>query len=395
MKKSLISIAIASSVFSSCLFAQTSQNSQMAGVGVESTVATGYGLYAVTMRASAEPGAISSFYVYEQSGAFPARWREIDLEFTPGFLGNESSKDPVHPHVMAMGKCYQKANDNLPKKEDCTLQAFTNGFAGSSLSFNTYNHRAIDGEPYAHTNDQVFMAANSGNAIFHAYHTYYFYYTPNGIYWTKDLPAKKLSPLAPKQSDLPQPDFVKKDVSVVNNNPVWNPAQNPIYQAFLYDKLPLTPQKADGTLAESGALMKMSMNLWDGSNTGGSEPWGGSKSPGVTLDSNSGYQYVAFYPLTTPVKDVGSDPTVLTYGNAVIYSDFTTPQGTFLINQEETTFDSLWQVTNGGYLWPLGQLDERNIACGKGELRFNISTPYSTPRQNYEKLTACDWLNQD
>jgi len=389
MKKTLISLAI------SCTLASTTLVAQTAGVGVEATVATGYGLYAVTMRASGVPGAISSFYTYQQSGAFPSRWREIDLEFTPGFLGNESSKDPVHPHVLAQGKCYSNSGDNLPAKEACTLQAFTTGAAGSNLSFNTYNQRAIDGEPYAHTNDQVFMAANSGDAIFHQYHTYYFYYTPKGIYWTKDLPAQALTPGAPLHTQLPQPDFVKKDVAVVEKNATWNPAKNPINQGFLYDNLPLAPKKSDGNLAESGALMNISMNIWDGSNTGGSEPWGGPTSPAINPDDNSGYQYVAYYPLTTPVSEVGNDPTQLTYGDAVVYSDFTTPQGKFLINGKETTFDSLWHVSNGVYLWPLGQLDERNITCGKGELKLNMSQPYEKPRANYEKLTNCAWLNQN
>ncbi|MEO8402685.1 MAG: family 16 glycosylhydrolase [Gammaproteobacteria bacterium] len=385
MQKSLVTIAILA-------ITSTTYAGQEAGVGVESTVATGYGLYAVTMRASSAPGTISSFYLYEQNGTFPSRWREIDLELTPGFTGIGTVADPNHPHTLAQGSCYSStASDNLPDKANCSLQPFLTGSAGSALSFNTYNYRSIDGAPYAHSNDQVFMSSNSGNNVFSNYYTYYFYYTPKGIYWTKDLPAQNLTVAAPTQ--LPQPSFVKKDFNTVANNAMWNPAQNSDYQGFVYDSLPLTPKKSDGSLAESGALMKISMNLWDGSNTDAAhkQDWGGEKSPAV--GSSSSYEYVAYYPLTTPVNEVVDDPTKLTYGAASVYSDFTTTDGKFLVNQKETTFNALWQVSNGSYLWPLGQLDERNLYCGKGELTMKISDPYSAPRNNYDALKNCDWLN--
>jgi len=376
------------------LLTTMAQADQKAGVGMESTVATGYGLYAVTMRVSDSPGAISSFYLYNQSGAFPSRWREIDLEFTPGFTGIGPVPDPnPHTHSLAQGQCYSnKSDDNLPAKETCTVGAFLDGKAGASLSFNTYNYRSIDGYPYAHSNDQVFMAASHGGDIFNNYYTYYIYYLPSGIYWTLDLSPVNLTPTPP--STLPEPSFVKKDSSVVEKNETWNPAQNSAFQAFWYDSLPLSPKQADGTLAESGALMKMSMNLWDGTNTDPQhiQDWGGETSPRV--GANSSYKYVAYYPLVTPVKEtVEKKPTELTYGSAEIYSDFTTTNGTFLVNNKPTTFETLWQVTNGTYLWPLGQLDERNFSCGKGQLTLNMSAPYPAPRNNYDKLTNCDWLN--
>lgn len=365
---------------------------QEAGVGLESTVGTGYGLYAVTMRASASPGAISSFYLYDQNGSYPSRWHEIDLEFTPGFTGIGRVLDPNHPHAQASGECYAaNSADTLPTRDACKLAPFLTGTAGSGLSFNTYNYRAIDGEPYAHSNTQVFMASNNGNNIFTQFYTYYVYYTPKGVYWTKDLPAVNLSQSSP--SSLPQPSFVKKDFNIVTKNPVWN---NQDGLAFQYDSLPLTPVTDSGKLAETGALMKISMNLWDGSNTDPShtQNWGGPTSPNPDAPtSNSGYKYVAFYPLETNVDDVGNDPTKLKYGTADVYSDFTT--GEFTVHQKETTFTTLWHVSNGAYIWPLGQLDERNIYCGKGELTLKISSPYAQPRQNYEKVAGCDWLNKN
>ncbi len=368
---------------------------QEAGASLEATVGTGYGLYAVTMRASGAPGAISSFYLYEQSGAYPSRWREIDLEFTPGFTGVGSNIDPVHPHILANGQCYTSDgvnHDNLPALEACSLQLFINGTAGSALSFNTYNYRSIDGYPYHNSNTQVFMPADSGNAIFTSYRTYYFYYTPKGVYWTKDLPETKLLMTLP--SPLPQPVFVKKERSIVDRHPIWNPAKNIAHLAFVYDSLPLTPKK-DNVLVHSGALMKISMNLWDGSNTDPDkrQHWGGPRSPAA--GSSSAYKYVAYYPLLTPAQDVGNDPTTLSYGQAEVYSDFTTSSGEFKVNQRTITFESLWRVSNGNYLWPLGQLDERNIYCGNGELILKISDPYPAPKENHAPNVNCSWLNQN
>lgn len=384
MKVKVLAAAI-SILFSNVVFAD-----QNAGIGMEASVGTGYGLYAVTMRASASEGAISSFYLYDQSGAYPSRWHEIDLEFTPGFTGVGRTVDPVHPHALASGDCYSATSpDTLPSKEACPLGPFLTGKAGSALSFNTYNYRAIDGQPYHHSNTQVFMASNNGDKIFTQFYTYYIYYTPKGIYWTKDLPAVNLSKSAP--SGLPTPSFVKKDFSVVEKNPLWN---NEL--AFQYDSLPLTPLTDSGDLAETGALMKMSMNLWDGSNTDPThtQDWGGPVSPNPDAPtSSSSYKYVAFYPLETNVKDVGNDPTQLKYGDAKIYSDFTT--GDFEVDQKKTSFTTLWHVTNGVYLWPLGQLDERNLYCGHGELTMKISHPYAQPRENSEKVMGCDWLNNN
>src|SRR5579872_352083 len=184
-------------VLSISLLTTIAQADQKAGVGMESTVATGYGLYAVTMRVSESPGAISSFYLYNQSGTYPSRWREIDLEFTPGFTGIGIITDPDHTHSLAQGQCYSSnktANhDNLPTKEICTINSFLNGKAGASLSFNTYNYRSIDGNPYAHSNDQVFMPASHGSDIFNHFYTYYFYYLPSGIYWTLDSSPANLT----------------------------------------------------------------------------------------------------------------------------------------------------------------------------------------------------------
>lgn len=366
---------------------------QLTGVGVESKVATGYGLYVVTMRASGSPGAISSFYLYSQNGSYPARWHEIDLEFTPGFTGIGSIIDPNHPHAIATGDCYSATSaDNLPNQQACSVRPFLTGKAGADLSFNTYNYRAIDGEPYRHSNDQVFMPSNNGNDVFNDFYTYYIYYTPKGIYWTKDMPATTLTISSP--TNLPTPSFVKKDFQIVANNKTWQPSNaHPEYQAFEYDALPLTPTLTNGSLADTGALMHLSMNLWDGTNTDPThqQDWGGEVFP--VPGASSAYTYVAYYPLTTPVSSVGNDPTQLNYGKAKIYSDFT--KGIFLLNQQTTTFTTLWQVSNGQYLWPLGQLDARNLYCGHGALVMKISNNYASPRKNSDKFVNCDWLNQN
>ena len=370
----------------------------LTGAGVQSFVATGYGLYAVTMRANGSPGSISSFYLYSQSGTYPSRWHEVDIEFTPGFTSKGYTVDASHPKTMVTGNCYQKAGDNLPSKSNCLVKSFDSlpvgTKAGSIISFNSFNHRAIDGYPYEHSDAPAFMPAMSGDDIFKNYHTYYFYYTPKGIYWTKDLPAEKLTESAPRS--LPVPVFVKKDFNTVNKNTDW---ENNL--AFSYDGTPLNPKLSSGELAQTGALMKISMNLWDGSNTDPQhvQDWGGEYNP--TAGSSSSYQYVAFYPLQTPVKEVGSDPTKLQYGNAKIYSDFTTPEGEFKVDGKETTFANLWQVYNEAYLWPLGQLDERNISCGHGSFDLKISRNYNDdvghyrPRQSYEPVKICEWLNQN
>ena len=337
---------------------------------------------------------ISSFYLYNQNGTWPSRWTEIDLEFTPGFTGVGKVVDPNHPHSLAQGICYNNTtSDSLPTSQQCHVKLFLTGKAGTALSFNTFNIRSIDGEPYTHTNDQVFMPSKNGDEIFNHFHTYYFYYLPNGIYWTQDLPEVNLTLQPPTQ--LPKPIFVKKDFSIVEKNPNWNPAQNLAFQAFWYDSLPLSPKNSNGKIVSTGALMNLSMNLWDGTNTDPThqQDWGGNVPPAI--GANSAYKYVAYYPLLNNVSSVGNDPTQLSYGRAVVFSDFTTPHGRFLFNGKETTFTGLWHVYNIGYIWPLGQLDERNIYCGSGQLMLKISATYPDPRNNYDPLKNCPWLNQN
>jgi len=367
----------------------------MSGAGVEAIMGTGYGLYAVTMRADPSAGAISSFYLYNQNGTYPSRWHEIDLEFTPGFTAVDHVVDPNHPHIVATGQCYQNQTNNLPTSKNCQLHymnssSTTGQQAGSALSFNTYNYRAIDGSPFQHSNDQVFMKSSDGNAIFTQFHTYYFYYTPNGVYWTNDLPATALTITPP--ATLPQPVFVKKDFNMVNSDPDWN--KNPMALGFEYDAQPLTPTLDDHhTLAQTGALMNISMNLWDGSNTDPNhvQDWGGETPP--TAGSSASYQYVAFYPLTTDINQAvkTTDPTTLQYGPATVYSDFV--KAIFSVNGHQVNFNNLWQISNGSYLWPLGQLDPRNIRC-QGNLTFAISNNYTSLRQPYNPL-PCQWLNNN
>jgi len=384
-------------VLATALFTTAAQADQLTGVGMESEVATGYGLYAVTMRVSESPGAISSFYLYGQSGSWQGRWHEVDIEFSPGFTGVGKMLDPDQTHSLAQGQCYSNQTKNaLPTPDKCTVQAFLEGKAGAALSFNTYNHRSIDGgndgTTYLHSNDQVFMPATHGNDIFDHYYTYYFYYLPTGIYWTLDLPPVNLTVDPP--TSLPTPSFVKKDFNVVQQDATWNPAKNSAFKAFWYDLLPLAPKLASGELSKSGALMKMSMNLWDGTNTDPAhhvQDWGGEVPPKV--GASSAYKFVAYYPLETAVEDVGNDPTQLTYGKAEIYSDFTTPHGKFLINHRITTFETLWHVSNGENVDPLGRLDERNLTCGDGQLTMTLSTSYGPDRRNNEPLKNCDWLN--
>ena len=336
--------------------------------------------------------------MYGQNGTYPARWHEIDMEFSPGFTALSSSADVNHPHFLATGTCYSSTEqNNLPTYSQCPIASFDSPetvgqHAGSDLSLNTYNYRAIDGYPYAHSNDQVFMPSNNKDNVFTQFYTYYIYYTPKGIYWTKDLPEQKLTLSAPET--LPTPVFVKKDYNIVNSDPNWQ-SMTKEAMAFEYDGLPLTPKLMDGSLTETGALMDLSINLWDGSNTDPNhqQDWGGEINP--SAGSSSAYKYIAFYPLQTPVSDVVNDPTKLQYGSAAIYSDFTTKDGGFYINGQKTSFANLWQVSNGQYIWPLGQLDTRNIVCGNGELQLKISTNYPATRQNYERFTQCEWLNQN
>lgn len=379
------------SIFTVTQAAMPRDRTQYTGVGLEATTGSGYGLYAVVMRANESPGAISSFYLYQQNGTFPARWHEIDLEMTPGFTGNGTTQDPNHPRqVIADGNtCYSATTpDNLPQDNSHCHITPVDGAAGNRISFNVFNHRAIDGEPYIHSDAPVFYRPSNSDSIFENFHTYYFYYTPNGVYWSDALPEQKLSQSAP--SELPNPVFTKKDFSIVEANPNWQGQLG-----FEYDAVPLNPKLASGDIIDGGANMKLSMNLWDGTNTDPShqEDWGGETPP--RIGSTSSYKYVAFYPLITPTTEVTNDPTQLQYGDATIFSDFTTSNGYFSLNGHQTTFTELWKPSNGIYLWPLGQLDPRNLSCGHGELTMKISDNYQQPRQNYEKFTDCDWLNQN
>lgn len=398
-------------------------HAQIGGVGLQSMVGTGYGLYVVTMRPSDQNGAISSFYLYSHSGVWPSRWHEIDIEFTPGFVGTGKIEDPFRPHVLAQGHCYNDAvgSDNLPtNKTDCQLSPVPLGVTHNAyVSLNVYSHRAwggyrsdtVPGLVYPHSENQVFLESNNSEAIYQSLHTYAFYYTPNGIYWTKDLPVIALAkdqrpPTRLLQSPIA---FAKKDSKVVNANRYWSPHDHaidqvpgtvvkapdfPVNEAFVYDNVPLTT-KLEGTnqLSDSGTLMFMSMNLWDGScQNCGSDPWGGPVSPTPRVAASE-YQQVAFYPLETPV-DVAAkalDPTRLAYAKPKIYSDFS--KGVFLIDQKNVTFSTLWQVSNGIYIYPLGVLDERNLRCGHGTLKMSFQN-YPQPRvtTDISGLKACPWL---
>ena len=399
---------------------------QLSGVGLSAISATGYGLYVVTMRPSAEAGAISSFYLYSHNGAWPSRWYEIDFEFTPGFVGTDKIDDPFNPGVVATGKsdqqgCFsQKSADSLPlNKSDCVLTPIPSTSAGNSyISLNVYNHRAWDGYlangalVYPHSSNQVFVPSNAGSAIFTKPRTYLFYYTPNGIYWSKDLPVIPLAKdQLPSQALLKSPiAFVKKDIRVVNANRLWSPGDHaidqvpgtlvkapdmPLYEAFAYDSKALTPLLEDKkTLAENGTLMYLSMNLWDGScKTKDCRAWGGPKAPDSVKDASEYYQ-VAYYPLKTPVALAAKalDPSQLRYDKPALYSDFA--KGIFLLNQQTIAFSKLWQVTDNTAVDPLGRLDERNLSCGFGKSLKMSLTEERPVRQTSDRasLQACPWL---
>lgn len=430
LKKSLI-VALMYGLWPLTVTAQTS------GVGISAMVGTGYGLYVVTMRPSAQAGAISSFYLYSHSGAWPSRWQEIDLEFTPGFIGTGKIDDPFSPSVLATGTsdqhgCYSaaKGSNNLPlHAEDCRLTPTppSRGI-NSYLSINAYNHRAWDSYPtaggagllYPHSNNQVFLPSVHGAAIYQQLHTYFFYYTPNGIYWSKDLPViPLLKDQLPPEALLKSPiAFVKKDVRIVNANALWSPKDHaidvrpgqsikapevPLNEAFVYDKLPLTPLLEDKkTLAETGTLMYVSMNLWDGSCSGSKgcgdpSSWGGPKSPPSRTLDRSEYQQVAYYPLQTPVAIASTvlDPSTLNYGKPALYSDFS--KGIFLVNQQSIAFSKLWHVTDGIYLYPLGILDERNLGCGYGQNLTMTFSEVKVPRRNDDRSSfkVCPWLGDN
>lgn len=398
---------------------------QGSGVGLNSMVATGYGLYAVTMKPSAQPGTISSFYLYSNSGAWPARWHEIDLEFTPGFQGSGQIDDPFNPHILALGTGCFAANtqDNLPvSQDDCQLQAVPkNTGINTYLSFDVYSHRAWSGYQYQgktvypHSNGQVFMPADSGAKLYTQAHTFLIYYTPNGVYWSKDLPVTPLASRHPPSRQLLKSPiaFVKKDTHVVNANPLWSPKDHdldvppgstitppdfPLNQAFVYDRVPLTPLLEDKhTLAETGTLMYLSMNLWDGScsgtkGCGDPTAWGGPYLSPSAHDTSE-YVQVAFYPLTTPVRQAATalDPRHLSYDKPALFSDF--QHGLFLVNQKTISFAKLWHVSDGHYLYPLGALDERNLSCGHGPLTMKMHA-YPTPRASDDRqgLESCPWL---
>lgn len=388
---------------------------QKAGAGIEAKIGTGYGLYAVTMKACGEPGAISSFYTYAQNGVWTMRWHELDIEFTPGFAGlGHGSEDKYHAHLFASGSCY-KDGGSLPDTKNCELSEYTSTKpVGSDISYNLFDNQSVDASvvnvkyPWQsnYSNNQVFTSSNDEQKIFTEQHTYYFYYTPQGVFWTKDLKKANLGMTPPQP--LPHPDFLKKNDEVVDKS-AWMNTKDPstnnwLMPAFWYDKVPLNPENVDHSLSADGALMKMSINLWDGRFTTqdadlDKEPnWGGPRTDANTPENGvcSTYEVAAYYPLETPVKQAASvsDPMQLNYGQAVLLSDF--KKGEFLLNGKQIPFTAMWQIYSY-YIWPLGQLDERNIICGRGEgLELQFSDNYSAPRQpNDSASLKCEWLKQN
>ena len=372
---------------------------QYIGSQIKSLIPTGYGLYAVTMKPSSEAGAVSSFFLFDSQGAWPKRWHEVDLEFVPGYV---ASKTPsIARYLVDNSAGAQNCFGTPSSLSQCSPENITTSSTpmSSEMSFNTYGNDSLvmnETNPAAQ-NQPVIIDKNSGHQVFYKPqasiytqpYTYFIYYTPTGLYWSKPTTTTFGNSLP---STLPTPVFEKVSPTAASTAPNANAAY--VLTANQSQFAPTLPNST--TLAPGGAPLYMYFNIWDGSNNQ-SNYWGGPTPP--TANTSASYQAVAFYPMQgTSVATAGADannPLNYKYGNAEIYSNFTNG-GSFDLNGNVVTFNQLWNVSDTTKV-PLGTLSQWNVSCSTSGVTLNLTQGYAAVSGDYGKdntTTNCSWFDE-
>jgi hypothetical protein len=329
------------------------------------------------------------------------------LEFTPGYAttGEKSNRFVLNGD---QGTCFDPESryedsffrNSCPLKhvlsDEVVIRDTINDYGqpiNRALAFNTFgNTPLVFNQNRANSpasivqqpsNHQIFYIPGNDLNPYETFYNYYIWYTPGGVFWSAPTADKRYPfpnpKISPNKQSLPEPVFAK----LWNSNeggeqgqerPLskFQPPQDKTFRntaqnlGMAYHKEQLTPiNRKTGKVLPFGRPMRMAMNIWDGFFTepvSNKQPWGGWQQ--ANRPAVSSYQRVVYFPLKDPNKLPLQypDPHDYKYGTAYIYSDFTTPEGNFLLNGQRASFNQIWQIQDGAAA-PLGIRSGYHVLC--------------------------------
>ena len=307
------------------------ESEQLVGAEIRSLQPVGYGKYVVVMQPSNVHGVVSSFFLFHNSGVWPAAWNEIDLEFVPGHVP-ASNVNPETPRIRIEGNCLFESTDC--QVTDISHQSTPVG--DQLISFNTFAYNTA--QQTRASDHQVFYKTPVDTT---KPQKYVFYFTPKGIFWS-----------AGGEDETPVFDqngrFLQNPDSPLDPNYIHTTDFPNLQDRFMY----------------------IHMNIWDGSVI----KWGGPNPPKSSAVST--YYKVQYFPLLG-----GHCRSRCRFSpRAHIDADFV--EGIFRIRGREVSFNQMWTITDDNKE-PLGFLSGYNTFCEKGHpLRLFLKPPGEVPESN-------------
>lgn len=403
---------------------------------------------------------------------WPSNWHEIDFEFVPGFT-RPSDAGILRPAIQSGCLSADNCTTNTNYKDASNFISFNTFNMNTVSGFKIKDPGKIQGTQYATTtpgnkdakynyymsnniipdyadkdyNSNLNVFYDAGNGNLNKEQLYVIYYTPIGIFWSKNEdPAQFPSDTLP--STLPNPVFVKNDHT--NSDKKYDPNDYTNLKStdvmFRYnqdafnhspsDSTDITTKlarikdnnkiigdisnnnlnfhtKYDGTY--TSAKMNISLNLWDGSSEEDGF-WGGKTAPSGTATAQ--YSKIAYYPLTNlNIKSVDDVKLAQNYETKpMFYSDFKSGNHYAYIwdqsgNQTQINgFQNIWAVDDtrtpdnfwsdndlsknvylfsNRYIYPLGQFHNGLIKCDTSTGLTLTSTPLSVKSPNPDTIQGC------